>query len=225
MFSFLMPIPSQSACPRVGMKDGEKKRKEGKKESIRRRMKWKKTKEEEKGWRGRVRRKQEEREQKESMQAALWVLDHLQDMNPHSLMSYGPHALSGSPWPSADHCLQHLHGEVGDEGCFWNLHLELNILVLRSSVEHSAGHCGEGIARNNGRLHRELRHQGLGFLRELKCTLFSGIRENWFEHLRLVGVESFPTWEIISNLRTFGIWVLCPFCILSLILHFNSLHL
>ena len=37
-----------------------------------------------------------ERERKESMQASLLFLDHLQDMNPQNLMGYGPHTLSGS---------------------------------------------------------------------------------------------------------------------------------
>lgn len=72
----------------------------------------------------------------------------------------------------------HLHSEVGDESGGWNLHLKHNFLVLRRSVQHSAGNRSEGITRNNGRLHWELCHQGFGFLLEVKHTVFSVMQES-----------------------------------------------
>ena len=69
------------------------------------------------------------------------------------------------------HSRVHLHSEVGDESCSWNLHLKRDFLVLRPSVEHPTGNCGEGITGDDGRFHRELRHQGFGFLLESKHTV------------------------------------------------------
>jgi hypothetical protein len=93
----------------------------------------------------------------------------------------------------------HIHGEVGDERWGWNLHLELHILVLRSSVQHFAGNCGESITRNNSGLHREFCHQGLGFLSELKHTVFSVMHERMNQTLwRQVGLVSILA--IISQL-------------------------
>lgn len=75
----------------------------------------------------------------------------------------------------------HLHSEVGDERCSWNLHQKLNFLVLRSSIQHFAGNRSEGIARNNGRLHWEFCHQRFGFLLELKHRVFSMMCETMIQ--------------------------------------------
>lgn len=41
------------------------------------------------------------------------------------------------------HSRVHLHSEVGDESCSWNLHLKRDFLVPRPSVEHPTRNCGE----------------------------------------------------------------------------------
>lgn len=200
-------------------REGEKER--GKEEVMERRKKGRE--------RGREKEEKEGGEKEEGNQLSGPCIIH-REINSHSSKAVGHTPAQAHPVHPTQKSsfralwLCHLHSEVGDESCGWNLHQKLNFLVLRSSIQHSAGNRSEGIARNNGRLHREFCHQRFGFLLELKHTVFSMMCETMIQPFGKEVILFFSIREIIFNLEEFGMWFFTSVFVFPDFTTFYSLH-